>query len=193
MLLFKVRIKGGQKTVNINLNRFYTILERVCIKQNKEAIKVWLGETLKYIPGYTGTARGTLVPVGRTVGKIVSRFGPGGPSGNQKRAAQKTHIHERGRKIRAGFKYGKNYAAATLATKRTSSEVRNVFVFTNSLLYIARNDVNGPPPGFIMPSNPPWRSHDKGARAWRRYVLTVIPKKLPVPKDYIKITRLKVR
>lgn len=191
--MFRLRVKGTQTTVNINLDKFYTLLEKVCIEQNKEAVKEWLRKTLNNIPGYTGTARGTLVPVGRLTNTIISRFGPGGPSGNQKKAKYKKYIRYGGHIIRAGFHHGKNYASAAIGTKREGNKIINTFTFTNTLPYIARNDISGPPPNFIMPSNPPWYSHGKGAAAWQNYIRTIIPTKLPTLSQFIKVKRIRVR
>jgi hypothetical protein len=189
----KLKVKGHIEIIEVNLTKFQTSLLKQCEIQNRQAVRVWLKEVLKYIPGYTGTARGTLVPVGRLINRAVARFGPSGPSGNQRRAKKKKWINYKGRMYRAGFQFGKQYAEARISSKVTGITILNSFEFDNNLPYIARNDISGPPPNFIMPSNPPWRSHDKAAEAWKNYILTVAIKRLPKIKDFLKIKRMKVR
>jgi hypothetical protein len=190
--MYSIKVKGALKLYEIDEKVFRTKLEELCITETKEAVKVWLTERLKHIPGYTGTARGTLVPVGRLVGKVISRFSPSGPSGDQNRAKRKKFIHRNGRTFRAGFQYGKDYASASIQVKQESNKIRCTFSFDSELPYVARNDVNGPPAGFIMPSNPPWFSTQRGVKVWKKYVLKEIPKKLKLPRSAVKITVLRL-
>ncbi|MEA2036321.1 MAG: hypothetical protein U9O94_02350 [Nanoarchaeota archaeon] len=188
-----MKVKGVQTLVTIDLNRFKTTLVKQCEVQNRQAVRAWLKEAVKHIPGYTGLARGTLVPVGRLVDRVVARFGPGGPSGDQNRAAKKKKVHYGGRTFTADFQSGKSYAQAAITTKLSGLKITNSFTFTNELPYVARNDISGPPPGFIMPSNPPWQSHDKAAKVWKKYITAVAYKRLRVSSKFIKIRKLRVR
>lgn len=190
---YKVHVRGHQQIMNIDLSKVGQKLKEKCEIQNRQAVRAWLAEVVKHIPGYTGTARGTLVPVGRLVGRIIQKFRAGDPLGDPERAKKKKFIHIGGRTLSAGFQFGAHYASATMGTYLTGRKIINTFTFDNTLPYVARNDLSGPPPGFIMPSNPPWFSHNKAKRAWVRYVLTVIPKRLPLPSEFIKITTLRVR
>lgn len=191
--LYNIKVKGRQQIMTIDFNRFGQKLKEQCEVQNRQAVREWLKEVVKHIPGYTGTARGTLVPVGRLVNRTVQKFRPGDPLGDPERAKKKKYIIIGGQKWSAGFNYGSTYATATMGTTLQTNSILNSFIFDNTLPYVARNDISGPPPGFIMPSNPPWRSHDKAAAAWKKYVLTVIPKRLSLPSKFIKITTLRVR
>lgn len=193
MAIFKLTKKVSGSTITIDVNKFKTKLREKCEVQNRQALRVWLKEALEHIPGYTGTARGTLVPVGKIVRRAVTKFRPGDPLGNAKRAAKKKFIHYKGVTYRAGFEYGKDYAQALLNTNVEGLSIRNTFIFTENLPYVIFNESNSAPPGFTMPSNPPWWWSEKAAKKWKEYILTEALRKINVPKEFLKITKMKVR
>jgi hypothetical protein len=192
--LYKLKVKGTMALVTIDMNKFSKGLVDKCVLQNKQATRVWLKEALLHIPGYTGTARGTFIPVGRLVGRIVKKFRAGDPLGNADRAKKKKFIHYKGSVYYAGFRSGASYAQASLTTGRTGAKIINTFKFTNNLPYVARNEASGPPPGFVMPSQPPWKALDKAAKAWRKYILTKVHKRLryKLPRELVKIVKIRV-
>lgn len=193
MALYKMKITGNTLDIKIDMNHFKSKLVEQCEIQNKQAIRVWLKEALLHIPGYTGTARGTFIPVGRLVKRAVTRFRPGDPLGNAQRARKKKLIHYGGRTWVAGFQAGSQYSLAFMRTKRTGLRITNSFTFMNNLPYVARNDIAGPPPGWTLPSNPPWMAIRKATIKWQQYVHTEIPKRLKIPRGFIKITKVGIR
>lgn len=194
MALMNLKVKGHISTITIDIGRFKTSLVKQCEVQNRQAVRAWLRETLKFIPTYTGTARGTFKPLGRTLRVAVPKIGQAGFPGNKKRAAKKKTIwYGPGRTFTAGFEAGGQYAQYDLKVRQSGLKITCTFNFTNNLPYVAYNDINGAPPNFILPSNPPWQSHDAGAKAWKQYILTTVPERLKIPREAIKITVMKVR
>lgn len=192
--LYKIKVKGHMSMVTIDMNKFSKGLFDRCVVQNRQAVRDWLKTALLNIPGYTGTARGTFIPVGRLVGRSVKKFRAGDPLGNPERAKKKKFIRYGGQTYYAGFRSGAQYAQASLTTSRTGMKIINTFRFTNMLPYVARNEASGAPPGFIMPSNPPWKALDKAAKAWKKYILTKAHKSLryKVPQELIKVVKIRV-
>lgn len=192
MTLYSMKVKGNMSIVHIDVERFKTSLLKKCEVQNRQALRVWLKTALLHIPGYTGTARGTFYPVGRLVRRTVTKFGPGGQSGNPDRAKRKKLIYYKGRTYTAGFEAGRDYASATLRTDISGVKITNSFIFTNNLPYVARNEENPPPEGWVMPSNPPWRALEKAASAWKKYILTVVPVRVNISREIIKIEKFRI-
>lgn len=187
-----MNVKGNITITKINVSKFKTSLKEQVEVQNRQAVRAWLKAVLTEVPGYTHTARGTLVPVGRLVKRAIKRVPATGGRGSARRAKKKKNIWYKDKKFRAGFSYGKNYASASISTKLDGISLRSTFTFTNSLPYVAYNDVNSAPPGFKLPSNPPWGARRKGVDAWGDYIKTEARRKLPVPNNSIKVTRRKV-
>jgi hypothetical protein len=196
MTIFNMKVKGKMELMVLNLDKFKTVIKKQAEVQNRQAIREWLKEAVKHIPTYTGTARGTLIPVGKIVGRAVKKIGPlGTPAKYPERAAKKKYITGSIGTFAAGFKEGGSYSQVTAGVElKGMVELVCSFHFTNDLPYVAINDASGGPPDFILPSNPPWHSHEKAAAAWTKYVLTVAGKCMAknVAKA-ISISRLRIR
>lgn len=193
MAMYGIKVKGSQSIVSINLDKFNKLLLEKCEEQNKLAVRVWLRTILDHIPTYTGTARGTFKPLGRVVNYTVPLVGKAGRPGKTAKNPHKKHISYGGSTFAMGFSAGGQHAEYKLDVKVSNLEIKCSFIFTNNLPYVAYNDVNSAPSGFVLPSNPPWHSHERGVEAWKRYILTEVPKKLLVPKEFIRIVKMKVR
>lgn len=184
-----IKVKGEFAIVGFDMRKFTNSLSKSVKVQNRQAVRAWLKAVLPEVPGYTQTARGTFAPVGRLVNRAVKRI----PTlGDPKRAKKKKFAEYNSRKYRTGFTYGSIYANAKVISIVSRSGVRNIFVHTNNLPYVAWNDINNAPPGFKMPSNPPWRFKEKGRKAWEDYINTEAKRKLPKVREHIKITKNKV-
>jgi hypothetical protein len=188
MAIFGMKVSGQQTIVTIDIKKFQTILKARMEVQARQALREWFRVALDNIPQYTGTARGTLTPVGRLVRRAVGSLGA-----IKGRAKGKKWITYRDRSFRTGPEAGADYADATLDTKLDGLNLTSSFVFTNTLPYVGRNDEKGAPPGFTLPSNPPWNSHDKAAAAWKKYLLTVGNKKLLIPAQALTVKVVRIR
>lgn len=195
MATFSMKVKGVVALISFKKDKYILRLMKHAREQNKAAVKVWLIAVLERIPTFTGTARGTFAPLGRTVNYIVTRVGPaGGPfsEASAARAALKKHIVSGGKTFVAGFSAGGNYAHYSLDTQLISNGIVNTFIFTNDLPYVAYNDVNPAPKGYTLPSNPPWRAYTNGLIAWRKYIRSKVTKHMLPPKALLKIKHVKV-
>jgi hypothetical protein len=192
MALQGMKVKGQVALFKGNSERLFAAALKIAIEENKKAVAQWLKVVLTYIPTYTGTARGTLRPVGRQVKVAVSKFGPAGAKGDLRRAKKKKKIVYKGKTFTAGFVAGGKHAKATLTSVRKGNEIVNTFEYTNNLGYVIYNEQNTQPPGFKLPSNPPWRYNLKAVTAWKKYILIQVPKRLPSPLKFVKFTKIRV-
>jgi hypothetical protein len=187
-----IKVKGQVALFKVNSEKLFAAALKVAVEENKKAVARWLKVVLTYIPTYTGTARGTLKPVARQVKVSLSKFGPAGAKGVLRRAKKKKKITYRGKTFTAGFSAGEKYAQAQFSSVRRGNDIVNTFEYTNNLGYVAYNEQNSQPPGFILPSNPPWRYNIKAVVAWRKHILIEVPKRLPSLMNSVKVTKLKV-
>jgi hypothetical protein len=151
--------------------------------EHRQAVRVWLRKVLENTPTYTGTARGTYKPLGRILNVAVR------PGSIKQRAKQKLFITYRDKKFRTGFAEGANYSEYSMSIAGSDKKITYTFTFTHKLPYILWNEMFSAPPGFTLPSNPPWFALKQAEEAFFEYVFT-IPSRLPKLKFDVKIIKL---
>lgn len=162
-----VRIRGQVPVVNFK--QYLRKVQKAVQEEHTKATKAWLIAVLQKIPTYTGTARGTYAPLGRIVGHSVSvglRRGKTDPN------KKKYFIYPKGgRRWPLGFAAGANYSEEKITFRQQGLDVyRARFEFDQMLPYVLWNEVRSPPSFMKLPSNPPWRAHEAGEKAFIRYV-----------------------
>lgn len=190
--MFGMKLRGKQAIVRIDTNKFKAQLIDKCDEQNKLAVRAWLKARLDRIPTYTGTARGTFAPLGRTVRCAVPLVGRAGRPGKTSKNPRKSHITYGKRKFAMGFSAGGQYASYKLKVNYSKTAILCSFEFSSNLPYVAYNDVNSAPKNFRLPSNPPWHSSARGKKAWEKYVVNKAAKQLIVPREFVKVKKVRI-
>lgn len=149
------KFTGRLKSFYLKTNEFRKDLDASLKREVRNAGAEWVRAVYNKVPVYTGTARGTLVPVGRVVdvtipiSPVAFKRGRGPTFGESQSSFNFYH---------AGNVYG--------------------FRFDQNLWYYILNDLNVT---FIKSS--PWQSMKAGEEAFNHYMSTVASK-LPQLKDY---------
>jgi hypothetical protein len=162
MLKVTVNLKGAK----IKSEKLINDIKSYSEKQQLIAIKRWLINVLRHTPTYTGTARGTYAPIGRIVGHSVRM---GQIRGNIASAKRKKYVKWGGVKYPTGFAAGANYSQHRISKRSTKDKLFFYFNFDQRLPYVLWNEMHPTPPGFTLPSNPPWWALKSGNNSYRRY------------------------
>jgi hypothetical protein len=152
-------------------NSYSKKLDEALQTQMRQAARVWLRALIPCIPVWTGTARGTLIPLGRYLNVAVPidpvKFLPGrGPSVG---AQQSTFAFDN-----EGGHYAFRIDIGLLYFELNE--------FTNTKAYIPQ-----------LKKDTPWESFIVANAAWREYVRQVLPTRVPDTKSFLQITKPKSR
>lgn len=148
----------------------------------REAVAAWVRAVAGSTPVYTGTALGTIAPVGRTVGEILA------PVSNN---TSKKFFHYNGRKYPLGFGAGEDYQEHSLQTEASSQIVISTFTFNENLPYVVWNSLY-PISMKGLKNKTPWYSLQKGVAAYVQYIRENLPEKLPKHAQFLRIKIVKV-
>jgi hypothetical protein len=162
-----LNIGGVFNKLSIDPGRFTKTLDKTMEVQLRQAARAWLRAVVLKVPVWTGTARGTLRPLGQFLRVSI-------PISPVKR--------------KRGF--GPDIGAQRSAFSFNKTATTYSFEFDQQLAYYAVNDfyhVNLP---LINPT--PWGSFRAGEAAFNKYVQTVLPERLPRVEDLIVKTEIKI-
>jgi hypothetical protein len=183
-MALKVRLESPKA----NLKAYKAKIKKIMKEENEEAVKKWLKKVLSLTPTYTGTARGTYAPVGKTVGRIVRK---GKVKGNAERARRKKHfVTKSGRRYLLGFRAGARYQDHKIRNIVRTNSITAIFVFDQSLPYVLWNEVSPAgsnsddpiPATQVIPSVPPWKALEKAAISFNNHFRRVTFKRLGATK-----------
>jgi hypothetical protein len=159
------QFSGGFPKIDIHIDKFKKTLDQKLKTEIRNGAREWLRATYQRVPVYTGTARGTLVPVGKLLRVAV----PISPIAKRKGK-------------------GPSFGATQSAFDFTFTETTYSFTFDQNLFYYKLNDLY---PNKIIKSAP-WYSFDAGAQAFQRYYRQSIKNKLPQLKDYVFVSEVRI-
>jgi len=145
-MVLQVKVNAEVRKVNPAKVDVTSIVEQI-----RDGVKAWVMFLQKRLPTYTDTLRGTLVPAGRIANVII-------PRRPRQDFGRKKYIVYGNQKFPTGFEHGDDHAQAELKVSKGANTVSIAFVYTNTLPYFVYNNNNPAPPGFVLPSNPPWRA-----------------------------------
>lgn len=159
MMVFRGRFSFPK----LDAKKYTDALEQQCEIQIRQAAREWLRAVIPRVPVWTGTARGSLQPLGRflrvavPINPTVTRKGMGPGVG----ASQ------------GSFKFEKR-------------QRRFLFKFNTEVLHFQLNEFYKAPPEFHLIHETPWHALVAGEEAFNKYVKEVLPKRIPKIKDFIK-------
>jgi len=158
----RFKVKG--RMPKFNINGFRADINKLGEQELKEATREWLREVIKAIPSWTGTARGTLVPLGRFLKVSVPNSAR---ISNRKSKKIQGTTFQLGRA--AGAQYGQDFDF-------TQSGFRFQFNYTINLPYIWWNSFGSPVKNLRNPT--PWSAIQNGTRAFGAHIREEVPSKL---------------
>jgi hypothetical protein len=134
--------------------------------QMRNAAREWLKAVIPKVPVWTGTAIGTLQPLGRYL-RVAVPISP---------------VVERENK-------GPGFGDALGGFDFDDAGNTYTFEFTNFLAYFKFNDQNNANAyGFHLTHDSPWHAMDAGQAAFEKYIEDVLPQRMPNIADFIVVT-----
>lgn len=173
-----LRVRSKVKILKVKSGLLSKTADDFFRAQFNNALRAWVTAILARIPDYTGTARGTFIPVARALKPIIGGVpsGPVFPYNEEWRSRHKQIgykiIRGRGR-FNLGEAAGEKYSKFNIDYKKG----RGVFTYTNNLPWVLWNEVNFAPEWITLPSNPPWGAIAAGNKAFKDYFITEMPKR----------------
>ena len=182
-------VKANMVKIHVSARGFSQEMKRAAREGHKEAVREWVKAVIAKIPVYTGTARGTYAVAGRKVNLAVAAM--------SKNTSKTKFIYPKGgTSYPLGWKValGGAYSKATLDSRYAEmGEYEYIFKFEEWLPYVVWNNMRTAPEWLHLIHQTPWTALEAGAAAYRRYALSVLPKRLPDPRVAVKFTKFQVR
>jgi len=175
-----LKVSGKITKLKFNAEAYMREVARVSEIEQEKAVTAWVRAVAGSIPVYTGTALGTIAPVGRTVRYILVPLGV---------ETKKKYFYHNGKRYPLGFSEGENYQEHSLITERVGGNITSIFRFKETLPYVVWNSLYSMP---IPISKTPWYALQKGVAAYIQYVKMVLPGKLPKHSKFVHATIVKV-
>lgn len=175
-----LKVSGKVAKLKFNVRGYITSAIKVSEEEQKRAITAWVKAVASSIPVYTGTAIGTIAPVGRTVGYILAPIG---------RNTTKKYFYHNGKRYPLGFGVGESYQEHVLDTKMSGNIITSTFIFNENLPYVVWNSLYNTP---IPKSKTPWFALQKGVAAYVQYIRDNLPERLPKHSKFLRIKIVKV-
>ncbi|KKL45572.1 hypothetical protein LCGC14_2354280 [marine sediment metagenome] len=177
-----LKVTGQISSVRLNSKRYHAAVLKRLDQEHKNAVAAWVKAVAYSIPVYTGTARGTIAPVGRTVRQFVGAAGTN----------EKTEFVYQGKTYPLGFRQGKNYQEHSLSRAGTEGRLTFTFRFLETLPYVVWNTSSPAPAWMNLKNITPWYAIQKGVAAYVQYAREQIPKRLPRLTLFEKVTIVRV-
>lgn len=178
-----LKVSGKIARLKFNAKRYNAaVLKQLSIEQ-KRAVTAWVKAVAHSIPVYTGTALGTIAPVGKTVGYILVPLG---------RNTTKKFFYYKGKKYPLGFGMGKTYQEHSLDMELVGNKATYIFRFSEKLPYVVWNTMYPAPVSINLTHSTPWHALQKGIAAYVQYAKTEIPKNLPKHFKFLHVKVVKV-
>jgi hypothetical protein len=162
-----INIGGTFTKLSIDPGRFTKTLDKTMEVQLRQAARTWLRAVILRVPVWTGTARGTLRPLGQFLRVSI----PISPV-----------------KFKKGF--GPDVGARKSLYDFSKRGTTYAFEFDQELAYYSLNDffqVNLP-----LRNPTPWGSFKAGEAAFNKYIATELPKRLPKVEDILTQTEIHI-
>lgn len=167
MIIARCRLSYPQFKIGL----FNAALRKAAEAQVRQAAREWLRAVIPRVPVFTGTARGTLIPLGRFL-KVAVPISPVA--------------------IRSG--QGPDVGAAMTRPYYFHREGdRHYFRFNTDVAHFIQNEFyHAPNPPFRLKNPTPWNAIIEGNLAFESYMKTTLPQRIPKIKDYFKFKTVRV-
>lgn len=157
--------RGRLSYPTFKIGLFNAALRAAAETQVRQAAREWLRAVIPLVPVWTGTARGTLQPLGRflriavPISPVAVRKGMGPDVG----------------------------ASMTRPYYFNRVGDRFYFRFNTDVAHFIQNEFyNAPNPPFRLRHPTPWNAVEAGNRAFEAYLRTTLPQRIPKLRDYFK-------
>ena len=158
-----LRAEGVVSFPKFDVNKFTKTLNETVETQMRMAAREWLRAVVPLVPVYTGTAKGTLRPLGQFLRVAV----PIKPLKSRKGLGPEVGA------TASSFEFGRQGNTFT-------------FKWNHTINYAIINEFySRPNPPFRLTNPTPWNAIVAGNAAWDAYVKTTLPKKVPKLADFM--------
>lgn len=157
---------GNLVQLSFNKDKYIKTLDETLKRQIRNAAREWLRAVLPRVPVWTGTARGTLLPLSRMLNVR-----------NQIKPIKK----KRGFGPNVGSDFGE-----FAFLDGTNGEYG--FAYEINLAYFQENEFSPAPPKYKLTNPTPWHSFLAGDKAFHAYLDEILPKRLPKLNGFIEVT-----
>jgi len=159
-----LQIRGELALLDFDMKKYSKTLNETIETQMRQAAREWLRAVIPKVPVWTGTARGTLAPLGRFL-RVAVPINP----------------------VTTRENMGPDIGASKSSFQFLNDKNLHSFVWDNDVLHYLINEYNDVS-GYIHLKHPvPWRSLDAGNQAFDAYINKNLPEKAPKIKDFVNV------
>lgn len=177
-----LKISGKISRLKFDAKKYRLAVAKQLKEEQRRAVAAWVRAVAYNIPIYTGTARGTIAPVGKTVNEIIAVVG--------NKTGKETFVYK-GRTYPLGFIEGGGYQKHSLRVDSSGDTLTYTFRFLETLPYVVWNS-RFPAPAWMNTKNTPWHALQKGVAAYVQYAKNEIPKNIPKHTRFLRVKIIKV-
>lgn len=164
------QLGGFMQELSISVNRYTKTLDETMQVQLRQAARAWLRAVLVAVPVWTGTARGSLKPLGAYL-RVAVPISP--------------IAFRRGK----GPEIGAGQSSFTFGTPKPGLYT---FEFNEQVAHYLINEFNDVSEHIHLTHPTPWESFQRGEEAFQKYVDDVLPGRLPRIEDFISQKQIKI-
>jgi hypothetical protein len=154
------KITGTVADVKFDVAGFRKSVDAAIEKSLRNAAQAWLRAVIPHVPVYTGTARGSLKPLGAFI-KVAIPISPVA--------------------VRKGM--GPDVGASKQEFSFTNTAGQHLFSYSTGVQHFITNNYYNVPLPLRNPT--PWGAFERGNEAFMKYLREDIPKRIPRVKPYI--------
>lgn len=162
-----VKISYKATSAKFNFEKYKQSIDNYVSDKQIQAIKEWVKGAVSETPTYTGTARGTYVPLGRIVRATVRK---GIIKGNAARASRKKEFRYKGKTWPLGFEQGADYAEHKIYKRRVKQNIFFYFTFDHKLPYVIWNNTRKAPGWLHLIDPTPWKALMVAEAAYKKVI-----------------------
>lgn len=156
---------GSLVQLNFNKEKYRKRLDEILKRQVRNAAREWLRAVIPNVPVWTGTARGTLLPLSRIL-RVANRISP---------------VHF---KRDFGPSIGENFGAFSFLD---GTNGQYGFQYQIFLDYFQENEFSPAPAKYKLKNPTPWHALRSGDAAYKKYMADILPQRLPNPAECLEI------
>lgn len=163
-----LEFRGRLSYPKFDASKYTQALQDACEVQLRQAAREWLRAVIPHVPVWTGTARGSLQPLGRFLNVAI----PIVPSAPPKAMR---------------FNRGASYGASQGHFKFSRRDKRFIFHYSSDVKHFLENEFyHAPNPPYHLRNETPWNAFVYGKAAFDAYMKGTLPKRIPKIADYIR-------
>lgn len=163
-----IKFRGRLSFPKLDVTKYTEALEEAVETQIRQGAREWLRAVIPKVPVWTGTAKGSLQPLGRFL-KVAIPISP------------------------VARRQGRGPAAGASQGSFKFQRVGRRFIFSAETTvdhFIQNNFYEAPSPPFHLKEPTPWKAFEAGDEAFIRYIKANLVKRVPKLKDFIRYKTL---